>query len=207
MNKKAGRAKEITKLELLLSGLVLVGSLTLISYVFSVSGGTRKHSSSASPRVASGSLGGLSGSTAIDASAIGDSRYAAKTKRSRHSCQPADAAPNAIADVPSEETDSSESEVSTPVAFVDPSPGQALTEEQVTEFDFMRQEFVELMGGPNQDPADPQYLLRWEYAQQQLDDEFRAFFGVEAFNQQQLEAVSVAGQQPVGPRSNFSRTR
>jgi hypothetical protein len=97
-------------------------------------------------------------------------------------------------EAPSAATDFAETEVLTPLAFVDPSPDQVLTEEQVADFDFLRQEFVELMGGPNQDPSDPQYLLRWEYAQRRLDDEFRSFFGEEALNQQQLRAVSLAGQ-------------
>jgi type II secretory pathway component PulC len=188
-----------TKLKLVLAGLVVASSLTLISYVVLFSNGRPKQSTGQSSRGEPILLGKLSDSMVVEANSRRDAGDALKTRHSRNSRETDNAVPVANENAPPAETDFTESEVSTPVAFVDPSPGQALTEEQVTEFDFMRQEFVELVGGANQDPSDPHCLLRWEYARQQLDDEFRAFFGDEAFNQQQLQAVAVAGQDPVGP--------
>ena len=50
------------------------------------------------------------------------------------------------------------------------------------------------MGGSDQDPASLEYLRRWDEAQRQIDEEFMAFFGQEAFNEQQAKAVRAAGQ-------------
>ena len=90
-----------------------------------------------------------------------------------------------------------ESDVTVPLAFLD-TPELTATEAQVTEFDTLRQQFVDLMGGPDQDPSSPDYHRRWEDAQRQLDDQFMAFFGLEAFNQQQLQAVRNS-RNPTGP--------
>jgi len=56
----------------------------------------------------------------------------------------------------------------------------------------LRQSFVEAVGGPDQDPADPDYERRWLAAQDQSDDQFRALLGEEAFVRQQM----LSGQTP-----------
>jgi len=81
-------------------------------------------------------------------------------------------------------------EVSRPVAFLDPVDWESLGEEQIAEINFIRQQFVTLLGGIDQDPADPTYRARWTSAQKLADEEFRSFFGEEAFNQQQLQAIT-----------------
>jgi hypothetical protein len=78
-----------------------------------------------------------------------------------------------------------------PVALVDPPvEGGSLREDQVAEFDFLRQEFAELIQESGQDSTDPQYLQSWELGQELIDEEFRAFFGEEAYNQQQLRSIA-----------------
>ena len=81
-------------------------------------------------------------------------------------------------------------QVSRPLAFLDPIETESLSEEQISEINFIRQQFVTLLGGIDQDPTDPTYLERWMSAQRLADEEFRSFFGEEAFNQQQLQAIT-----------------
>jgi hypothetical protein len=196
MQKKLARAGKMTKLELALAGFVLVSSLILISCLVSLTKGPgNSPTTSALPRLKPALPGVLPEVTAPEASPLGGAGYALKSKHSRNSRKTGDAVALANEEAPSAATDFAETEVSTPLAFVDPSPDQVLTEEEVAKYDFLRREFVELLGGPNQDPSDPQYLSRWEYAQRRLDDEFRSFFGEEALNQQQLRAVAIAGQE------------
>lgn len=83
-----------------------------------------------------------------------------------------------------------DAQASTPVGFVDPPFPEELSEEQVNELSFIREQFVTLLGGVNQDPTDPTYLARWATAQRQVDEEFMSFFGEDAFNQQQLKAIA-----------------
>jgi len=83
-----------------------------------------------------------------------------------------------------------DAQASTPVGFVDPPFPDELSEEQVNELSFIREQFVTLLGGVNQDPTDPTYLARWATAQRQVDEEFMSFFGEDAFNQQQLKAIA-----------------
>jgi hypothetical protein len=93
-----------------------------------------------------------------------------------------------------QEADTIGTGVSDPVVLTDPLPDQLLAEQQVNQIALMREQFVELLGGTDQDATQPQYLKRWEQAQTLLDDEFRSFFGEEMFNQQQL--LSVAASNP-----------
>lgn len=87
-----------------------------------------------------------------------------------------------------------EGDAAVPLAFVDPAAELTSGDEQLAELDYLRQEFVELVGGPNQDPATPEYRRRWDDAQRQIDEQFASFFGSEAFNEQQGKAVRYAGQ-------------
>src|SRR5262249_19146757 len=81
-------------------------------------------------------------------------------------------------------------EISRPVAFLDPVDWESLSEEQISEINFIRQQFVTLVGGIDQDPTDPSYPERWASAQKLADEEFRSFFGEEAFGQLQLQAIT-----------------
>lgn len=69
----------------------------------------------------------------------------------------------------------------------------------------LQQDFIDGIGGPNQDPLDPDYRERWLDAQQSADAQFRAFYGGQAFIQadvlraQQAAAASGASTQQVAP--------
>ena len=75
-----------------------------------------------------------------------------------------------------------------PLAFSDTS-GLNLNPVQQQEIANLQQNFVDAIGGENQNPSDPAYLNRWETAQSQIDQEFKVKFGWQAFVQQQLVAA------------------
>lgn len=194
MNKRTRQLIKITRRESVLFGLVLLGLLALIGQLFSLGGNDWHRSNSNAPHAASAVDHTLTRAADTLANAAGESMRAAASAKSaprprkRDEMLAAGSESGSVLkdDVASEETNVAEDEVSTPVGLIDPLPDQVLTEEQVTEFDFIRGRFLELLGGLGQDPADPQYRVRWETAQRQLDEEFRSFFGLEAFNQQQV---------------------
>jgi len=94
---------------------------------------------------------------------------------------------------PAEDSDAADlGEVTTPLALVDPPDGVLITEEQLAAFNALRQQFVESLAAFAQDPAAPEYRGRWQEAQEMLDNEFLALFGVEAYNQQQNAVMSAA---------------
>ena len=45
----------------------------------------------------------------------------------------------------------------------------------------LQQQFVDAIGGANQDPGDPAYAARWQTAQQNADDALRAQLGTQAY--------------------------
>jgi hypothetical protein len=75
-----------------------------------------------------------------------------------------------------------------PLAFLEPTPAMSTDPRQMAMLQDLRTNFINDAGGPNQDPADPAYLHRWETAQEISDDQFRARFGWEAFVAQQLQS-------------------
>jgi len=100
---------------------------------------------------------------------------------------------------PAEATDAADlGEVTAPLALVDPPDGFLTTEEQLAAFNALRQQFVESLAPFAQDPVAPEYRGRWQDAQEMLDDEFAALFGVEAYNRQQ-NAVMAAALQTAQP--------
>lgn len=69
-----------------------------------------------------------------------------------------------------------------PVAFQPVSEGAAeLTADQKAAIAQVQQQFVNDIGGPNQDPQDPAYLARWLKAQQNADDALRATLGAQGY--------------------------
>ncbi len=78
------------------------------------------------------------------------------------------------------------SRIPVPAALQDPPPGAELSPSQTAQLNTLRQNFVDAVGGPNQDPTDPAYLQRWLQATTASDQQFKTYFGVQAFLQLQL---------------------
>ncbi len=53
----------------------------------------------------------------------------------------------------------------------------------------LQQQFIDAIGGPYQDPRDPAYLERWEKAQPESDNLFKALLGVGVYQNYQLAAA------------------
>jgi hypothetical protein len=88
------------------------------------------------------------------------------------------------------EANDEEVSVQQPVAFAEDAPSPASSEEQSTDINALRQQFIEPVGGYEQDTSDPQYLRRSQDAQQLLDEQLRAQLGEEVFNQLENENVT-----------------
>lgn len=67
-------------------------------------------------------------------------------------------------------------------------PETDLSAVQSKEWERLEEEFVEQIGGPGQDPADPAYRQRWFSAQELSDIKFQVKFGTEAFLRFNIEA-------------------
>jgi len=77
-------------------------------------------------------------------------------------------------------------DVAIPVAF-QPTPEDArMSEVQRSQLDAIQQTFVQNIGGENQDPYSPDYRQLWKKAQRLSDEQFRALFGQQAFNERQI---------------------
>jgi hypothetical protein len=74
-----------------------------------------------------------------------------------------------------------------PLAFTDPS-GLNLSEDQRQQLASLQQNFVNAIGGENQDPSDPAYYDRWMTATEQSNILFKLEFGIQAFLVQQMNA-------------------
>jgi hypothetical protein len=65
--------------------------------------------------------------------------------------------------------------------------------------DQMADQFVSAVGGENPDPTNPAYKARWQNAQWQADQRYRALYGAQAFAEMQkrayLQSTSAPGQQ------------
>jgi hypothetical protein len=98
-----------------------------------------------------------------------------------------------------------ETRVAPPAILADPSPQQGFTDSQMARIAQLRDEFAAAVGGPGQDPADPEYLHRWAEAQPRFDQQFKTLFGARAFQEQQQAAASLmtsAGQTQAGGTPN-----
>jgi hypothetical protein len=67
-----------------------------------------------------------------------------------------------------------------------------LTEAQKQEIGQLRQQFMDEIGGTNQDPNDPAYLARWQKAQVRVDDTLRGLFGSKFYVDYRLQAANAA---------------
>ncbi len=75
-----------------------------------------------------------------------------------------------------------------PAAMADEMPATVQTAEQAAEWEKMRTDFVNAIGGGGGNPADPHYLQRWKQAESESDRRFRLLYGDTAFVQHQLRA-------------------
>jgi hypothetical protein len=82
-----------------------------------------------------------------------------------------------------------------PAAMADTLPATVQTEEQAAAWEKVRADFVNAIGGEDQDPASPAYRRRWFPAQSEADQRFRLLFGDNAFVQHQLQAAHQAAAQ------------
>jgi hypothetical protein len=64
-----------------------------------------------------------------------------------------------------------------------------ITPEQQKTIERLRQRFVGMIGGPDQDPNNPQYLQRWQNAQPEINEELRAQLGQEFFQRYEMAAA------------------
>ena len=79
-----------------------------------------------------------------------------------------------------------------PAIFVEPDPAAPLTETQKETVKVLQKEFIEALGGSDQDPADPEYFRRWQTAAWESDQRFKTLFGVQAFLARE-RAANMAG--------------
>jgi len=202
--KETARSR-ITLTEFALAGLALISLVVLLSYAFSFDGRTRDLPSAASSkgnvyqnqqRVIESQPPGSSASEqpSVRRLARADARSTTQLGNDSPAAEGRNPSPIAVNSDALREADMLGTEVSDPIVLIDPLPDQPLSELQSNQLAFMREQFVELLGGTDQDPTQPQYLTRWEQAQTLLDEEFRSFFGEEMFNRQQL--LSVAASNP-----------
>jgi hypothetical protein len=63
-----------------------------------------------------------------------------------------------------------------------------LNEQQIQVVQELRGQFLDEIGGSNQDPADPAYRDRWLKAQPETDDDLRGMLGITVFENFQLAA-------------------
>jgi hypothetical protein len=56
-----------------------------------------------------------------------------------------------------------------------------ITPEQQKVIERLRQMFVDMVGGPDQDPNDSQYLERWQKAQPAINEQLKAQLGLQFF--------------------------
>jgi hypothetical protein len=63
-----------------------------------------------------------------------------------------------------------------------------LNDQQLRVIADLRQQFIDEIGGPNQDPRDPAYRARWQKAQAEMDSHLRGMLGVTVFEDYQVAA-------------------
>ena len=73
-----------------------------------------------------------------------------------------------------------------------------LTSEQSRIIDKLRQNFLQEIGGTNQDPNNPAYLERWQKAQPEADAVLRGMLGTSLYQNYQMAALAGAPNSAVG---------
>jgi hypothetical protein len=91
--------------------------------------------------------------------------------------------------------------VQLPLVFVEPDPSLNLTEKELADLDRLREEFIEAIGGPDQDPSTPDYYQRWERARTVFDGRLKGWFGSGVYlSLQSSAAAALAGSTSPGNR-------
>ena len=70
-----------------------------------------------------------------------------------------------------------------------------ITPEQQEVLDRLQQDFLDQIGGANQDPNDPQYLARWKEAEPLIEEQLKAQLGQDFFLNYQIAAGQQAAKQ------------
>jgi len=63
----------------------------------------------------------------------------------------------------------------------------------------LQHSFMEKIGGPNQDPNDPAYQLRWRTAQAEVDNLMQGLLGDQAYQDYQLQVSQASANAPAQP--------
>lgn len=93
--------------------------------------------------------------------------------------------------------------VSLPLVFQKVDPKRlAISPDQQKVIDRIQQQFMDMIGGANQEPSDPQYLQRWQQAQPLIDEELEVQLGQEFFFQYQTAAAQAAAARANGSRQS-----
>lgn len=85
-----------------------------------------------------------------------------------------------------------EGQVLMPAVMAEAMPATVQTGEQAADWEKLRGDFVNAIGGASQDPAAPQYRKRWVQAQSEADRQFRLMFGDNAYVAYQMKAQEEA---------------
>jgi hypothetical protein len=96
--------------------------------------------------------------------------------------------------LPSEVLDTSP--VAVPLALLDPVPSATASAEQVAALNQLREGFADAVGGPKQDPDSPAYRKKWKAALPEADQNYRLWFGDQAYMEQQRVQYLDLNQQP-----------
>lgn len=72
-----------------------------------------------------------------------------------------------------------------------------LSRRQMEMIDHLRQQFMDEIGGPNQDPNDPAYAERWRNSQPAIDEQLRGLIGVNQYQNYQLQAAATSKGQTI----------
>jgi hypothetical protein len=69
-------------------------------------------------------------------------------------------------------------------------------DDQINAVEQVRQQFIDAIGGTNQDPAAPDYLKRWQQAQKTMDTLVRGQLGAKAYMQYELAVLRAQAAAP-----------
>jgi hypothetical protein len=75
-----------------------------------------------------------------------------------------------------------------------------ITPEQQQVVERLRQMFVDMVGGSDQNPNDPQYLERWQEAQPEINEQLKAQLGLEFFLSYETAAAQTQAARPAANR-------